>query len=49
MHRSARATIAIALLVERIHAERDAMREQGRAPIVVEIGKPVPKRVTVLG
>jgi hypothetical protein len=49
MHRNARATIAVALLEEGIHAERDAMREQGRTPVVVEIGKPVPKRLTVLG
>ena len=49
VRRDARTAVAVALLVEGVHPERDAMREQRGAAGVVEGGEPVPKRVVVLG
>ncbi len=42
------AAVAVALLVERIDAERDAMREQRGRLVVVEDGEPVPELGLVL-
>ena len=44
----ARAAIAVALLVERIDAERDAMRQQCGTAGVVEDGEPVPELGLIL-
>src|ERR1700730_5956077 len=49
VRRDTRTAVAVALLVEGIHPERDAMREQRGATGVVEGGEPVPKCVVILG
>src|SRR5579883_2996661 len=48
MDGDARATIAVALLVERIDAERDAVREQRGPAGIVEDGEPVPELALIL-
>ena len=48
VNRDARAAIAVALLVERIDPEGDAMRQQRGAAGVVEGGEPVPESGLVL-